>query len=259
MPWATPVGASARARRDGAAAPEEVATREVGIPKVGATVSPADTGFVDSAVALERLGFGALSVDRFAVEDVAGLYHELEQSHSGRLVVGLGGAHGERPLATLEGYLDRLDALGVPTARIVLAALGPKMADLARRRASAALPVLVTPDYTSGLRQQLGDDVGLFVSQVVVADTDAPRARSAARGMLGMMGQSPAYRTNWRRLGFDDDDIEQLSDALVDRLVAWGEADAIAGRVAEQLSAGADHVAVLAIGDTSPDAWAALA
>jgi probable F420-dependent oxidoreductase len=200
-----------------------------------------------------------LSVDRFAVEDVAGLYHELEQSHSGRLVVGLGGAHGERPLATLEGYLDRLDALGVPTARIVLAALGPKMADLARRRASAALPVLVTPDYTSGLRQQLGDDVGLFVSQVVVADTDAPRARSAARGMLGMMGQSPAYRTNWRRLGFDDDDIEQLSDALVDRLVAWGEADAIAGRVAEQLSAGADHVAVLAIGDTSPDAWAALA
>jgi hypothetical protein len=72
MPWATPVGASARARRDGAAAPEEVATREVGIPKVGATVSPADTGFVDSAVALERLGFGALSV-------VGGPMHSLDQ------------------------------------------------------------------------------------------------------------------------------------------------------------------------------------
>lgn len=43
-------------------------------------------------------------------------------------------------------------------------------------------------------------------------------------------------------MGFSNTDISELSDRLVDDLVAWGNADAIAERVNEHLEAGADQV-----------------
>ncbi len=51
---------------------------------------------------------------------------------------------------------------------------------------------------------------------------------------------------NLRDLGFTDDDLAPNggSDAFVDALVAWGDLDAVVGRVREHLDAGADHVAV---------------
>lgn len=58
-------------------------------------------------------------------------------------------------------------------------------------------------------------------------------------------------------MGFGDDDIDQLSDRIVDALVAWGDADAIAARVAEYHAAGADHVAVMPVG-ADPSPWQAL-
>jgi hypothetical protein len=51
------------------------------------------------------------------------------------------------------------------------------------------------------------------------------------------------YTTNWRRLGFTDDDLaDGGSDRLVDSLVALGDAKQIATRIGEHLDAGADHV-----------------
>ena len=55
----------------------------------------------------------------------------------------------------------------------------------------------------------------------------------------------PNYVNNLRRLGWGDDDFaDGGSDGLVDALVAWGDADVIAGRVAAHREAGADHVCV---------------
>jgi probable F420-dependent oxidoreductase len=118
----------------------------------GAVLSPAADDFVDTAVRLEGLGYstiwltggplsdlaqiaevveatetarvarGIIPVDRFPSQDVAALYARLEQAEPGRFVVGLGGAHGPKPLATLNAYLDRLDQ--VPQDRRVMAALG---------------------------------------------------------------------------------------------------------------------------------------
>ncbi|MBN2623949.1 MAG: hypothetical protein JXA83_11290, partial [Acidimicrobiales bacterium] len=65
-------------------------------------------------------------------------------------------------------------------------------------------------------------------------------------------------------LGWADDDLEDGgSDALVDALVAWGDAEAIAARVAAHREAGADHVCVQVV-DTDVTAlplnqWRALA
>jgi probable F420-dependent oxidoreductase len=245
---------------------------------VGAVLSPAADGVVDAAVELAELGYstiwltggqlaglgriadvvratrtvrvatGIISVDRFPPEDVAALYAELEATHPGRFVVGLGGAHGAKPLETLATYLDALGS--VPATARVMAALGPRMLDFARRRAAGALPVLVTPEYTARARAVLGDDSTLAVEQLVVLEADPQRARAVARGPLGFLGRLPAYHANFRRMGFADDEIARLDDRFVDALVAWGDPDAIAARIVEHTRSGADHVAVAVTTDS---------
>jgi probable F420-dependent oxidoreductase len=137
-----------------------------------------------------RVGSAIVSVDRFSSADVGALYAELETTDPGRFVVGLGGAHGAKPLDTLAAYLDELDA--VPRARRVLAALGPRMLEFLRGRAAGALPVLVTPEYTAYARTRLGVETSLVVEQLVVLETDATRARQIARGPLCFLGTLPA-------------------------------------------------------------------
>jgi probable F420-dependent oxidoreductase len=256
----------------------------------GAVLSPADDGFAARAGELEQLGYatiwltggpmtalsqisdavaatstatiatGIIPVDRFGSADVAALYSELETSAPGRFVVGLGGAHGPDPMTTLHAYLDRLDGV-VPPSRRIMAALGPKMLHVSRERAGGALPVLITPEYTARARTELGPDGTLAVEQLVVLETDPERARSLARGPLGFLGQVPAYRSSFRRMGFADDDSATLGDALVDGLVAWGDTTAIAARVAALRAAGADHVAISVVADGVPtlDQWRTVA
>ena len=90
---------------------------------------------------------GILAVVIWTSEDVAALFTDLERTDPGRFVVGLGGAHGPKPISTLERYLERLTA--VPPSRRVLAALGPRMYQMAREHAAGALPVLITPEQTA--------------------------------------------------------------------------------------------------------------
>jgi probable F420-dependent oxidoreductase len=189
---------------------------------------------------------GIIPVVRFDAATVAATYAQVEAEQPGRFVVGLGGAHGPDPLPTLNRYLDRLDAEPpqVPADRRVLAALGPKMLRLARDRAAGAFPVLVTPEYTAQARELLGPDPALVVDLLVVPQSDPEVARQYAREPVGSLGQLPAYRANFRRMGFTDDDISQLSDRLVDALVVWGDDETIAARVAEHRQAGADQIAI---------------
>jgi probable F420-dependent oxidoreductase len=258
-----------------------VSMPKIELGPIGVALSPAvGSGFVDAAVELEALGYstiwitggplqnlgqvadvvratyrvrvatGILSVDRFGAEAVAHLYADLQATNPDRFIVGLGGAHGANPLQTLNAYLDQLDS--VPTTARVLAALGPRMLELARRRAAGAFPVLVTPDYTAQARSRLGDDSTLAVEQLLVLETDPHRARQVARGPLGFLGGLPAYGANFRRMGFGDDEVGPLSDRFVDALVAWGDVDAIAARISAHRRAGADHVA-LAVNTSSSD------
>ena len=53
------------------------------------------------------------------------------------------------------------------------------------------------------------------------------------------------YINNWKRLGFNDSDLTRpISDRLVDAMIAYGTADAIAARLNEHLDAGADYVPI---------------
>lgn len=191
-----------------------------------------------------------------------------------RFLLGLGISHAPlvaatgrtytRPLATMAGHLDRLDALGVGPRSRVLAALGPRMLELARDRSLGAHPYIVPPEHTAGAREALGPGPLLAVELHVVRDTDPSAARALGRHVLANNLRLPNYRASFRRLGFDEDDLDHGgSDRLIDAVVAWGTDDAIARRVDDHLAAGADHVC-LQVFTPRPDAlpldgWRALA
>ena len=105
-----------------------------------------------------------------------------------------------------------------------LAALGPRKLELARDRAAGAIPLLVTPAYTSAARRILGDEATLIIDQMIVLDTDVTRAREIARRPLQFLSGISGYRANFARMGFTGADIDGLTDRIVDELVAWGDA-----------------------------------
>jgi probable F420-dependent oxidoreductase len=241
------------------------AAEELGYPAIWLSGGPLPglqtiTDLIEATRSI-RFVSGILSVDSYPAEDVTAAYQALEAAHPGRFTVGLGGAHGAKPLGRLTEYLDQLD--GVPVEHRLLAALGPRMLELARARTSGAYPFLITPVYTSEARALLGPDKLLAVSHMVVATTDAERARAIAREPLGFFTGIPGYAASLRRQGFSDATQAELPDEMVDALVAWGTPSQIAAKLREHHAAGADHVAINVLtGVTGPqpiDEWRALA
>jgi len=75
--------------------------------------------------------------------------------------------------------------------------------------------------------------------------TDSDQARAIGRKALEIYLNLANYLNNWKRLGFTDDDVAKPgSDALVDAVVAYGTTEAIAARLSEHLTAGANHVPI---------------
>ena len=193
---------------------------------------------------------GIIPVSRVPAADVVATHAELPP---GRFIVGIGGAQGSRPLETVGGYLDELDAAGVRAG--VLAALGPKMLTLARQRSGGAYPYLVTPQYVTGARQLLGPDRTLAVLLMVIPLTDREDARRAAAGPLEFLASQGGYRRNLLRQGFTEADIDLVSDRLLDGISAWGGPERIADRIADHHAAGADQVVLRIVGADDIPAW----
>jgi probable F420-dependent oxidoreductase len=185
----------------------------------------------------------------------------LAEAHDDRFVLGLGVSHAPavaqrghdygRPVTEMRRYLDALDASDYRApapahpAPVVLAALRRRMLELARDRTHGAHPYLVTPAHTARARETLGRGPVLAPEQGVVLETDPGRARAIAREHLTAYLRLPNYTNSWREDGFGEDDFaDGGSDRLVDALIAWGDADAIAARVREHHQAGADHVCI---------------
>lgn len=198
---------------------------------------------------------GIIGVSAVAATDVITTYTALQRDHPDRFIVGLGGAHDAHPLATLDTYLDELDAAGIPAGSRILAALGPRMLALARDRAGGAYPFLVTPSYVAAARQMLGDDRRLAVLLMVIPVTDRAQARRAAAEPLGFLTKVGGYRRNLSRLGFTAADIDTVSDRLLDGITAWGDLESIAARVAEYREVGADQVVLRILGVEDLAAW----
>ncbi len=188
----------------------------------------------------------------------------LSEAYPGRYLLGLGVSHVPlveelrghkyaKPVETMRTYLDAMDAApydSVPPAATsrVLAALGPRMLELAAKRSDGAHTYNVTPEHTAQARKLMGTGPLLCVEQAVVLETDAGKARQIARQFLDVYLGLPNYTNNFLRLGFTEEDIKNGgSDRLVDAIVAWGDLKTIQSRVQAHQSAGADHVCIQAL------------
>ncbi|HBP13965.1 MAG TPA: LLM class F420-dependent oxidoreductase, partial [Gammaproteobacteria bacterium] len=167
------------------------------------------------------------------------------------LVEGLRGLNYGPPVATMRDYLDKMAAspYGGPPPKdkppTVIAALGPKMLELASRKCDGAHPYFTSPAHTKMAREVMGPDSLLCVEQKVVFETDPTKAREISRKAARTYQGLPNYRNNWLRMGFDQADIDgNGSDAFIDSTFAWGDIDAIKTRVQEHYDAGASHVCV---------------
>jgi probable F420-dependent oxidoreductase len=204
---------------------------------------------------------GILSVWHHDAAGVAARTAALNADYGDRFVLGLGVSHGgsvagyRKPYTKMVAYLDALDAAPspVPPAQRVLAALGPRMLRLAADRTAGAHPYLAPVEHTAAARETLGPGPLLAPEINVVVETDASRARRAARAHLAHYLELPNYTDNLRRYGFADADLGGGgSDRLVDRLYLWGDEDRIRARAAEYFAAGADHVAIQVV-RSNPD------
>ena len=238
------------AARDAAAELEQLGYGALWIPDVGGDVFGACEELLAATRSIPLLT-GVLNIWMHDPTAVAAGRAALDVRHPGRFTLGLGASHESvvgdryaRPLSAMRTYLDALDAAGLASGERLLAALGPKMLELARSRGAGAHPYLVPVEHTRRARAVLGPERRLAVEQGVVLARD----RSAARAHVAAYLELPNYVANLRRLGYGDADFASGgSDALVDALVAWGGEEATAERVRAHLDAGADHVCIQAI------------
>jgi len=202
---------------------------------------------------------------------IANIYHRepgvtlaaqnaLNEQSGGRFLLGLGVSHkplveGVRgldygpPVATMKKYLEGMATApyqGLPpaeTPKTVIAALGPKMLELAREATDGAHPYFVSPDHTAMAKEILGPDKMLCVEQKIILEEDPAKARELARPVASIYLPLPNYRNNWLRMGLEESDLDNGgSDRFIDATFAWGNLDAIKARIQAHFDAGATHV-----------------
>lgn len=185
----------------------------------------------------------------------------LNEAYDNRFLLGLGVSHApsvaglrkldySRPYSHMVAYLEEMEQApyGAPEPserpQVVLAALGPKMLELSATKADGAHPYFTPVEHTAFAREVMGPDALLAPEIMVVIDDDVSRARSTARKTMSRYLQLPNYANNLTRFGWTRDDVEEMTDPLVDAIVACGDLDTTLRRIAEHHEAGADHVCI---------------
>jgi len=187
-----------------------------------------------------------------------------------RFMLGIGIGHPEvrsdyrRPLTAMRAFLDGLDASPTPPPADgrCLAALGPKMLDLAGERTAGTHTYFVPVEHTRRARERLGSGPLVAPEVACVLDTDPVRGKAVAREYAKLYLGLRNYTQNLLDLGFTEGDLaDGGSDRLIDAVIPQGSAEHIAGVVRAHLDAGADHVCVQPLGEDGipRKSWTALA
>ena len=214
-----------------------------------------------------------VNIWRHEPAEAAQAANKLRDDSGGRFLLGLGGSHRGlvgaeydkiSPIAKMREYCEALDVAGLPADARLLGAFGPKMLALSGEISIGGHPYLVSPAHTAVARQVLGEGPLLMPEQAVILESDPEKARAIAREFVPLYLGAPNYANNMFRLGFTEEDFTaegaDVSDRLIDALVAWGDPEAIAARIKEHLDAGADHVGVQSWGPKPEvDVWRELA
>jgi probable F420-dependent oxidoreductase len=183
----------------------------------------------------------------------------LREIHGDRFNLGLGvsnvvgnrlrGHDWQPPAAKLDAYLDAMadwqlqfPVEGSPP--LYVAAHGPKLLDVAARKADGAFMYLSSTAYLRQARELLNGKELLLMQPCAVAD-DLDQARELARRALSIYSDLPNYQRAWRAQGFIEDDYaDGPSDRLLDELAALGPLDRVLDRLSERCAA-ADRVILI--------------
>lgn len=186
----------------------------------------------------------------------------LSALHPGRFVLGLGVSHREAvettfgldygsPLATMRAYLAKMDELSPEIepesirAPRLLAALGPRLMEVAVSYADGVHSYLTSPHHTHETRVKIGADRLLVVEQSLALTEVGTDALELARAHLAPYLRLQNYRQSWLRQGFSEADLcNGGSERLVRSIVAVGPIETVARTVEEHLQAGADQVVI---------------
>ena len=170
----------------------------------------------------EKLIVGTAIANVWKREPVAMLSgaRTLAEMFPGRFVLGIGISHGPmmtrvninyaKPLTFMRDYLARMKDAPYGAARpsseapIVVAALLPKMLQLAAAETDGTIPAFVTPERTAQIRAEIGPDKLICVQQISMLEPDASKARTAIRGLIAFYLGLPNYLQSLRLMGFDD-------------------------------------------------------
>jgi probable F420-dependent oxidoreductase len=188
----------------------------------------------------------------------------LAELSGGRFLLGIGVSHAplveklrgheySKPYSYMKEYVPRMKASAYQAVKaaeeppIVIAALHPKMVELAARETNGTHTYFVPPEHTAKVRAAIGDRPWICAAQAVILESDPETARKGARAyMKTYVPRLPNYKNNLTALGWKEEDFaDGCSDRLVDAIVAWGDADKIRERIAAHHRAGATHVCIL--------------
>ena len=190
----------------------------------------------------------------------------------GRFMLGIGVSHKplvsnlrghsyDKPYSYMKDYLPKMKGAmyAAPAPKepvpVVIAALHPKMLALCAEQTDGTHTYFVPPEHTAKARAAIGPKPLICAAQAVILETDAAKARAAARDyMKTYVPRLPNYTNNLKALGWADKEFENgCSDRLVDAIVAWGTEEKIRDRIDAHLKAGATHVCILPLkSDKSP-------
>lgn len=247
---------------------EEMGYGAVWVPEAVLREPFASSALLLSATKRIVVATGIASVHARTAQTMQAGWKTLTEAFGERFVLGIGVSHApmvngvhkgnyDKPYSSMVQYLDAMDA-GVyfspapkSTPRRVLAALGPKMLSLAAERADGAHPYFTPVEHTAMARAQMGPSAFLAPEVAVVIESDPDTARTIARQYMTTYTRLPNYANNLKRFGFTDDDIGGHSDRLVDAIVGWGSLDKVVARVKDHFDAGADHVCVQVLTDST--------
>jgi alkanesulfonate monooxygenase SsuD/methylene tetrahydromethanopterin reductase-like flavin-dependent oxidoreductase (luciferase family) len=142
----------------GVAGPLAARCEELGYDSVWSNDHPGAKGLETLAVfgkGCERLdlGVGVIALDRTPPHQIAADVHHLHLDPS-RLWVGVGAGFSKRPLTTMRAELSTIRAV-LPDVRVVLAAMGPKMCELAGASYDGAFFNWMTPEYATKARERV--------------------------------------------------------------------------------------------------------
>lgn len=243
---------------------ENLGYHELWLPELNGREPFATCGYLLAKTTTLRVSSGIANVYVRDADAAAQGRQTLCELSGGRFSLGLGVSHPllveprghewKPPVDKMQAYLERIKAshIDAPAPReagpILVAAHGRGLWRVVAEGADGILTHLQPPQTIRNAREVLGTDKQIHAVVRCVLEEDADRARDLARRSVSFYLQLPAYHRSWAAAGFNEGDwAAGGSDALIDRLCAWGSPDRIRDQLREFEEAGATHIVIVSL------------